>query len=158
MILNWLTTGDPASSRGRSSMAIKLDDTDDEKVRGQISIKESRMGEQNAWRGKTSLMYDTCIWAYMYMYVLWGLYLLSREFCACKWKVQIEKSSVCLFYTFKRFKFQTYGRMKLVKCFLKVPESLKYILHVSIMCCKTDSCGFDSAYKKKYPPFFGQSF
>lgn len=33
-----------------------------------------------------------------------------------------------------------------------------YILHVSIMCCKTDSCGFDSAYKKKYPPFFGQSF
>lgn len=58
-----LTTGDPASSRGRSSMAIKLDDTNDEKVWGQISIKESRMGEQNAWRGKTSLMYDACILA-----------------------------------------------------------------------------------------------
>lgn len=70
LILNkpcWLTTGDPASSRGRSSMAVKLDDTDDEKVWGQISIKESRMGEQNTWRGKTSLMYDACILAYLYI-------------------------------------------------------------------------------------------
>lgn len=104
----WLTTGDPASSRGRSSMAIKLDDTNDEKVWGQISIKESRMGEQNAWRGKTSLMYDACILAYLYMYVLWRLYLLSREFCACKWKVQMEKSQyMCVIHimTLKRVKF-----------------------------------------------------
>lgn len=104
----WLTTGDPASNRGRSSMAIKLDDTNDEKVWGQISIKESRMGEQNAWRGKTSLMYDACILAYLYMYVLWRLYLLSREFCACKWKVQMEKSQyMCVIHimTLKRVKF-----------------------------------------------------
>lgn len=93
-----LTTGDPASSRGRSSMAIKLDDTNDEKVWGQISIKESRMGEQNAWRGKTSLMYDACILAYLYMYVLWRLYY-PGNFVLVNGKSRWKNHSICVLYT-----------------------------------------------------------
>lgn len=143
LILNkpcWLTTGDPASSRGRSSMAIKLDDTDDEKVWGQISIKESRMGEQNTWRGKTSLMYDACILAYLYMYVLWRLYLLSREFCACKWKVQMEKSQyMCVIHimTLKRVKFmEDWNQLSVFWKSQNLTESLKYTCTpVSINMC-----------------------
>lgn len=91
----WLTTGDPASSRGRSSMAIKLDDTNDEKVWGQISIKESRMGEQNAWRGKTSLMYDACILA---MYCGDFIYY-PGNFVLVNGKSRWKNHSICVLYT-----------------------------------------------------------
>lgn len=58
---------------------------------------------------------------------------------------------------------QIYGRLKSVKCFLKVTESLKCTcIPVSINMCfkilKKQSCCFDSTYKKKIPSFFGQFF
>lgn len=95
----WLTTGDPASSGGCSSMAIKLDDTNDEKVWGQISIKESRMGEQNAWRGK-NIIHVWCMHLSCGDFIYYpGNFVLVNE------KSRLRNHSVWVFYTFKRFKF-----------------------------------------------------
>lgn len=118
----WLTTGDPASSGGCSSMAIKLDDTNDEKVWGQISIKESRMGEQNAWRGKNIIH----VW---YMHLSCGDFIYyPGNFVLVNEKSRLKNRSVCVLHIQE---VQIYGRMKSVKCFLKVTESLKYIYCMS---------------------------